>query len=347
MSEKQGNKKVAVVVLNWNGQELLAQLLPALIQNTNLEMADLIVADNGSTDDSLQLLKTQFPQIGIIDLKKNYGFAEGYNRALDQISHPYTVLLNSDVEVAPYWLEPLVEQLEQSEKAVACQPKILDYYKKTHFEYAGASGGYIDFLAYPFCRGRLFDELEEDQGQYDDVRSVFWASGACFCIKTEVYKEVGGLDNLFFAHMEEIDLCWRLKSRAYDILCVPQSTVYHMGGGTLSKMNPKKTFLNFRNNLFLIYKNVHSFRFLKIFIARLVLDGVAGFYHLISGQPQHCWAILKAHWAFYTHFTQFRQQAKINKAKTSVKNIQDIYPQSIVLNYFLKKITKFSQLKWF
>jgi len=338
------NSKTAVVILNWNGLNWLKQFIPILVENTAQNDADLIVADNASTDESLNFLKENHPEIQLIILEKNYGFAEGYNRALDYIEHPYSILLNSDVEVSKNWIRPLVNKLESSDKIAACQPKIKDFNNKDYFEYAGASGGFIDYLAYPFCRGRLFDNLEKDEGQYDDDISIFWATGACLAIKTDIYKEMGGLDNSFFAHMEEIDLCWRLKSRAYDIYVVPQSVVYHVGGGTLSKIKAQKTYLNFRNNLYILYKNLPSKKFVRIFIFRLILDGIAASKFLFSGQISHTFAILKAHFVFYTSFGRFKAKRKINLAKTKIQNIPEIRSNSIIKDVFIKQKTKFSEL---
>ena len=336
--------KTAVIILNWNGIQWLKQFIPTLIENTNANEADLIVADNASTDDSVSYLKENHPEIQCILLDKNYGFAEGYNRALEKITHSYSILLNSDVEVTKDWLRPLINKLESSDKIAACQPKIKDFYRKDYFEYAGASGGFIDYLGYPFCRGRMFDNLEQDQGQYDDEISIFWATGACLAIKTDVYKKVGGLDNLFFAHMEEIDLCWRLKSRGYDIYAVPQSTIYHAGGGTLSKINPQKTFLNFRNNLYILYKNLPSKFLIKILMIRFILDGVAGIKYLLSGQFSHTMAILKAHFVFYTTVRKFKVKRQENLKFSKTQNIPEIWQISMVKAFFLDKKTKFSDL---
>ena len=334
----------AVVILNWNGLSWLQQFIPILIANTDAKDADLIVADNASTDESINYLKANHPEIQLIILEENYGFAEGYNRALEQISHPYSILLNSDVEVTKNWVLPLIKQLESSENTAACQPKIKDFYKKEYFEYAGASGGFIDYLGYPFCRGRIFNDLEKDEGQYNDITSIFWATGTCLTIKTEIYKAVGGLDGEFFAHMEEIDLCWRLKSRGYDIFTVPQSTVYHVGGGTLSKVSPKKTYLNFRNNLLLLYKNLPSSDLYKILFIRLILDGIAGVKFVLSGQFSHMFAILKAHFHFYGMMNNFKTKRRNNLAKLKQNAIPEIYSKSIVWQHFFKKKKKYTDL---
>ena len=249
-------KRVSVVILNWNGSALMERYLPSVVRYSPAEWADVIVADNGSTDDSLQMLADKFPSVQIIRMDKNYGFAEGYNLALKQISHPYCVLLNSDVEVTPNWLDAPCRLLDTHPDVVAVQPKIKADDQRAFFEYAGASGGFMDKYGYPFCRGRLLHIVEEDSGQYDTLIDVLWATGACLFIRTDVYKAVGGLDGDFFAHQEEIDMCWRLRARGYRLVCTPQSVIYHKGGGTLNVESPRKTFLNFRNNLLMLYKNL-------------------------------------------------------------------------------------------
>lgn len=336
--------ETAVVILNWNGVEWLKQFIPSLIKHTPASEADLIVADNDSKDESVAYLKEHFPEVQLIILDQNYGFAEGYNRAIAQLTHPYSILLNSDVEVSPNWLKPLISQLKSSEQIAACQPKIKDFYKKDTFEYAGAAGGFIDYLGYPFCRGRIFDELEKDNGQYEAAIPIFWATGACLAIKTKLYNEAGGLDPDFFAHMEEIDLCWRMKSRGFDIYAVPESTVYHVGGGTLSKLNSKKTYLNFRNNLLLLYKNLPSNKLLPILFSRLILDGVAGVKMLVSGDSKHMLAILKAHFHFYGMIPKFKPKRKANLKKTNTYLFPEMHPKSIVLDYFLRKKKNYSEL---
>ena len=338
------NTETAVIILNWNGIDWLKQFIPILIKNTESKDADLIVADNASSDQSVEYLKTNQPEIQLIILDKNYGFAEGYNKAIEQISHPFSILLNSDVEVSKAWVLPLIAQLKEKRNTVACQPKILDFKDKTKFEYAGASGGFIDYLGYPFCRGRLFNSLETDHGQYDKPISVFWATGACLAIKTDVYKEVGGLDSNFFAHMEEIDLCWRLKSRGYDIFVVPTSKVYHVGGGTLSKISPKKTYLNFRNNLLILYKNLPDSKLNKILFYRLMLDGVAGVEMLLTGKANHMFAIIKAHIHFYKMKSSYRAKRSDNLKACKKTNIPEILSKSIVLEHFLKRRKFYSDL---
>lgn len=330
------SKKVAVVILNWNGRSFLEQFLPS-VTNYSTE-AQIIVADNNSTDDSVIFLQKNYPTIEIIQLEKNYGFAGGYNRALKQINTEYYVLLNSDVEVTQNWLTPLIELLDNDNSVGACQPKIKDYHSKSHFEYAGASGGFIDKHGYPFCRGRVFENLEEDNGQYDNLLEVFWASGACLFIRSSQYHEVDGLDEFFFAHMEEIDLCWRLKNQGHKIMVCPASTVYHVGGGTLNKIKPQKTFLNYRNSLLTLHKNLPKKIRFTIILTRLCLDGISGFKLLISGKPNHTWAIIRAHISFYSSISQnnAKRRQPVNPNLTGMIN------KSVVKSHFLKKCKTFS-----
>lgn len=333
------NKKVAVVILNWNGQSFLEQFLPSVVKYSI--DAQVIVADNNSTDDSISFLQENYPEIEIIPLDKNYGFAGGYNKALKQVNSEYYLLLNSDVEVTEDWLNPLIELLDNDNSIVACQPKIKDYKNKSLFEYAGASGGFIDKYGYPFCRGRVFETLEEDQGQYNDTVEIFWASGACLFIRSEQYHRIGGLDEFFFAHMEEIDLCWRLKNQGYKIMACPTSTVYHVGGGTLNKIKPQKTFLNFRNSLLTLHKNLpNKGRFTVLFI-RVFLDGIAGAKFLFSGKPGHTWAIIRSHFSFYAAISQNKSKRKCSNNP----NLVGIINKSIVKAYFINKCKTFNGLK--
>ena len=283
--------KTSIVILNWNGRQMLHDYLPSILANS--QGAEVIVADNASTDESLSLLRKEFPAVRCIQLDKNYGFAEGYNQALRQVEADYYVLLNSDVEVTPGWLTPMTSYLEAHPEVAACQPKIRSLTRRTHFEYAGACGGFIDKLGYPYCRGRLFDTVEEDKGQYDSICSVMWATGAALFIRSKCYWEAGGLDGSFFAHQEEIDLCWRLHLRGYDIVCIPQSIVYHLGGGTLPKDNPRKTYYNFRNNLLLLHKNLPESRFRQVLFLRFFLDALASLIFLLRGQRKCCLAVWK------------------------------------------------------
>ena len=291
----QTHPPVAVIILNWNGQKLLAEFLPKVIANTNQELAKIIVADNGSTDNSVLWLRNTYPGISIIEFDKNYGFAEGYNRALAATNHTYTVLLNSDVAPAPGWIETLYNFMQSHPSVGACQPKILSYRQPDEFEYAGASGGLIDRHGYPYCRGRIFNITEKDHGQYDDPMPIFWASGAALMVRSKLYAEVGGLDADFFAHMEEIDLCWRILLSGHDIMAVPSAIVYHLGGGSLPASNPRKTYLNFRNNLLLLHKNLpDSTRNKKLFVRRL-LDTIAWAKFILTMDWANANAIIRAH----------------------------------------------------
>ena len=328
--------KVAVVILNWNGKALLEQFLPSVIQNT--PAATIYVADNASTDDSVEFVKQQFPQVKIIQNRVNGGFAKGYNDALKGLEEDIFVLLNSDVEVPENWLPPLVREFNDDEVAAA-QPKIKDFRKKEFFEYAGAAGGFIDALGYPYCRGRIFDTLEQDLGQYDDTREIFWATGACMAIRRKDFFDAGGFDEDFFAHQEEIDLCWRLFNLGKKIKAVGASEVYHLGGGTLNSMHPQKTFYNFRNSLFTLTKNAPvKGLFGKIFL-RMILDGVAGLQLLLHLQPKHTLAILKAHFSFYKHFDKMWKKRRYSLKKTSY-----FRKKSIVWAYYVQKIKIYEKL---
>lgn len=298
--------RTAVIILNWNGCELMRRYLPEVLANSTssdpTHTVDVIVADNASTDGSIDMLKAEFPQVSLILLDKNYGFAEGYNRALRQVDHDYVVLLNSDVAPAAGWLEPLIALMERESDVAACGPKLRDDKRHEAFEYAGAAGGYVDWLGYPMCRGRVMDTVEEDQGQYDSEANVLWQSGAALMVRRELYNDMGGLDADFFAHMEEIDLCWRMRNAGWRIVTCPSSTVYHLGGATLSATNPRKTYLNFRNNLTMLIKNYNGSRWVWVFALRLLLDGLAGVRYLIGLEPRFCWAIVRAHWYLWTHW---------------------------------------------
>jgi GT2 family glycosyltransferase len=291
-------KQVAVIILNWNGAALLRRYLPSVVANTPSALADVIVADNGSSDNSLEVLRDEFPSVGVIALDKNYGFAEGYNRAIDQVEHPVTVLLNSDVRTPEHWLEPLVEYLNEHDDVGALQPKLLHDRDdgREVFEYAGAAGGYLDKHGYPYCRGRIFEAIEDDNGQYDDITpSILWASGACLVVRTELYRRAGGLDSDFFAHMEEIDLCWRIHLLGYDIRMVPQSRVYHLGGASLPQGNPRKTYLNFRNNLLLLHKNLPASEGRRLLLVRRLMDTLAFGMAIAKWHWGDARAIIKAH----------------------------------------------------
>ncbi|MCL1868015.1 MAG: glycosyltransferase family 2 protein [Paludibacter sp.] len=329
--------KTAVVILNWNGRDFLEKFLPSLLCNNSENQADIYVADNGSTDDSVDFLKKNFPDVKVIQLSENYGFAGGYNKALAQISdYRYFVLLNSDVELTQNWLQPLTEYLDTHEDTAAVQPKILSFSNKNKFEYAGAAGGFIDKWGFPFCRGRIFGTVETDNAQYNNILDVFWATGACLVIRAADYWAVGGLDDDFFAHQEEIDLCWRLKARGKKITCVPQSIVYHLGGGTLTSENPKKTYLNFRNNLLLLYKNLPDNRLRKTLFVRFFFDYLAAFQFVISGKWKNAKQIFYARRDFCKIKNRFLQKRKENLKETVIENIPEIFPQSIVFQYYLK-----------
>lgn len=332
-------KRVAVIILNWNGEKLLREFLPSVVKNTNTDLGRVVVVDNHSTDGSWICLEQEFPDVERVLFEDNFGFAGGYNRAIEMIEAEYVVLLNSDVEVAPGWLEPLVAVLDRDERVAAVQPKILAYRDKKKFEYAGAAGGYIDYLGFPFCRGRVMDTTEQDDGQYDDEVDVFWATGASLCIRRDVYRATGGLDEAFFAHMEEIDLCWRLKNGGYTLKVVPSSVVYHLGGGSLPMNHPKKLFLNYRNNLLMLHKNLCAKQRKKIFFARVLLDTMAGGLFLLKGQWSNTRSVIRAYKAF-------REMRKAYPVPESSISLSGIYPRSIVLEYFLRGKKKFSDLNF-
>ena len=338
---------VSIVILNWNGREHLEKFLPYLMQYTTHPEAEIVVADNGSTDDSLTFLKREYPHIRIIVLEKNYGFSGGYNRAFEQLDSKYMLLLNSDIEVCEAWLEPMIELMEKDKDVGACTPKLLDFKRRTHFEYAGAAGGFMDKYGYPFCRGRIFDQVEEDKGQYDEATDIFWGSGACLMVRSELYRESGGLDEQFFAHMEEIDLCWRLQQMGYRIRFVPTAKVYHVGGATLQRGNPHKTFLNFRNNMLLLYKNLPARGRGKILLIRKVLDGISALRFLLQGAFRDFRAVFRAHVAFYGMKSSYRGIKKQNNSGQNGVIVNGIYPGSIVNDFFLKKKRKFSELEQF
>ncbi len=334
---------VAVVILNYNGAAMLAKFLPSVIEYS--QGAEIVVADNGSTDDSVALLKERFPSVRLVQLDRNYGFADGYNKALEQVEAECFLLLNSDVEVTPGWLEPMLSFMEQHPSVVACQPKILAYNDKACFEYAGAAGGFIDYYGYPYCRGRLFDTVEKDAGQYDDVCRVFWATGAAMMVRRDAFRNAGGFDGRFFAHMEEIDLCWRMLARGGGIYVVPQSVVYHVGGATLSKSNPRKTFLNFRNNLLMLYKNLPADELRGVMCVRALLDYVAAAKFLLSGSWGDFKAVLRARREYRRLRSGYRSVREHNLAVTVVPVIKERVTFSLLWQYYLKGKKYFSQLK--
>ena len=331
--------KVSVVILNWNGCDMLRTFLPSVVRYSEGEGVEVCVADNGSTDTSVSLLQQEFPSVRTIVLDQNYGFADGYNWALQQVDAEYVVLLNSDVEVTEHWLEPMIAYLDAHPEVAACQPKIRSQRQKEYFEYAGAAGGFIDKYGYPFCRGRIMGVVEKDEGQYDTVIPVFWATGASLCIRRDVYRAAGGLDEAFFAHMEEIDLCWRLKNGGYTLKVVPSSVVYHLGGGSLPMNHPRKLFLNYRNNLLMLHKNLCAKQRKKIFFARVLLDMMAGGLFLLKGQWSNTRSVIRAYKAF-------REMRKAYPVPESSISLSGIYPRSIVLEYFLRGKKKFSDLNF-
>jgi GT2 family glycosyltransferase len=334
--------KVSVVILNWNGKKYLEKYLPSLIKNTP-SFAEIIIADNASTDDSVKFVNENYPQLRIVINAENGGFAKGYNDALKNILSEYYLLLNSDIEVAENWLEPLVNLLDTNKNIAACQPKIRAYMQKEYFEHAGAAGGFIDKHGFTFCRGRIFDYVEKDTNQYNLAGEIFWASGACLLIRSELFKQLNGFDEDFFAHMEEIDLCWRLKNMGYQIWYEPKATVYHLGGGTLNYNNPNKIYLNFRNNLFLLLKNWPGKGLYRKLFFRMLLDGIAGLYFLLNGRFAYFIAVIKAHFSFYASFSKFKRK-RYSPIKSGFGNT--VYNKSIIWSFFVKKKKQFSQLEF-
>ena len=318
-------KKVSVVILNWNGVGMLQKFLPKVVEYSVNQGVEICVADNASTDDSVSYLQVSFPNVRLIVLDKNYGFAEGYNRALEQVEAEYVVLLNSDVEVSPHWLGPLVEYMDAHPEVAACQPKIRSERNKEYFEYAGAAGGYLDKYGYPFCRGRIFEVVEKDQGQYDTIQPIFWATGAALFIRLKDYWEAGGLEGRFFAHMEEIDLCWRLRSRGRGIVCIPQSVVYHVGAATLKRENPRKTFLNFRNNLLMLYKNLPEKDLKHVMFVRGVLDGVAAVFFLLKGEREAAKAVFQAR----KEFKRIRPDFESSRVENRTMAVTDVISEKV------------------
>lgn len=331
--------KVAIVILNWNGKDLLAKFLPSIIEYSSKE-ATIYVADNDSTDDSVSFLKNNFPTIKVIQNLTNGGYAKGYNDALQKIEADIYCLINSDVEVSENWLAPVIKSFKNDEKLATVQSKILDYKNKNTFEYAGAAGGFLDFFGYPYCKGRVFNTLEEDKKQYEQTSNIFWASGACFFVRSKVFHELNGFDEDYFAHQEEIDLCWRVQNSGYSIKYVPESKVYHVGGATLSNSNPRKTFLNFRNSLLNIVKNISIDKLFLVVLSRLILDGIAGIKFFFDLKPRHTFAVLRAHFSFYWYLPKF-----LNKRKGLSQKIMYYKHGSIVFQYFVLGRKKFDQLK--
>lgn len=335
--------RVTVLILNFNGKKYLEKFLPSVIQ-TDYPDFEILVADNASTDDSIAFCQQQYPDVKLVKFSKNFGFAEGNNQAIPFVETELLVLLNSDVEVDKNWLKPMVSRMLSSDKIAAVQPKIRMFDDKKLFEYAGAAGGYVDYLAFPLCRGRVFQTVEEDHNQYDDSKEVFWATGACMLLRKSIIEKIGLFDSRFFAHMEEIDFCWRAKNAGYQIWVEPSAVVFHVGGGTLPKGNPKKDFLNLRNSLVMMSKNLHSSEwFSKIFL-RLCVDGIAAFRQLFTGQPIWIWIVLKAHLSFYLWLPQ---TLKLRKKITQQKKLNEhigVIPKFMLFQYFIKKKRKFTEL---
>ncbi len=335
--------KLAIVILNWNGAAMMRRYLPGVVRHSSAE-AKVYVADNGSTDDSLALLRQDFPEVALIELDRNYGFAEGYNRALQQVEAEYYLLLNSDIEVQAGWLTPLLTYMEAHPDVAACQPKINSVADPTSFEYAGAAGGFLDHYGYPFCRGRIMAAVEKDHGQYDSPRSIFWATGAALLVRSAAYWKAGGLDGRFFAHMEEIDFCWRLRSRGHRIVCLPASHVLHVGGGTLPKENPRKTFLNFRNNLFMLYKNLPEADLGPVMRMRTWLDALASLSFLLKGE----WGNFRAVWQARAEYKKMRPaleaDRRVNLAATVLPCIPERAPFSILAKYYLRGVRTFAEI---
>lgn len=335
--------KVSVVIIHWNRKKLLENFLPSVTASTypNLEV---VLADNASDDGSVEYVQTNFPQVKIVQNDANYGYAGGYNHALKHVQAAYYVLLNNDIEVPAGWLEPVIEAMEADNNLAACQPKMLDFHNKGTFEYAGASGGFLDKYGYPFCRGRLFDTVEQDLGQYNEPTEIFWATGAALFIRSNLFHQVGGFDEHFFAHMEEIDLCWRLHLSGYRLKVIPQSQVYHVGGGTLDKINAQKTYLNFRNSLVMLYKNLETKKLIPVILVRSTLDLLASIQFLIKGQFGHSWAVHRAHSAFFFKLGKWHTLRRRVQKQANHSNVSGILPFSIVFRYFVQKQKKFSAL---
>lgn len=330
--------KTAVVILNWNGKRFLEQFLPFVISRSHNQAA-IIVADNASTDGSVEMLKNNFPEVEIIINPTNAGYAGGYNQALKRVDAEYYILLNSDIEVGENWIEPVIAMMDADPSIAACQPKIRSYQDPESFEYAGAAGGFIDTFGYPFCRGRLFQTIEKDNGQFDDPCEIFWATGACLFVRAEIFHAAGGFDADFFAHMEEIDLCWRIKNMKYKVMYCPDSIVYHIGGGTLPKNSPKKTYLNMRNNLYLLFKNLPANKLFPVLFTRFILDGIASFKFLIDGGLKDFMAVVKAHFSFYANFNKMRRKRKNIQSQTT-----GIFHGNIVWEYYVLRKKTFKEL---
>lgn len=336
--------KTAVVILNYNGKKYLEKFLPSVISHSSNE-AEIIIADNQSTDDSLIFLKENYPQVRVIRNSENGGFAKGYNDALKHVDAEYFILLNSDIEVTENWIAPIINLLDSDRSIAAAQPKILSFKNRNQFEHAGACGGFLDKYSYPFCRGRIFNIIEDDRSQYDDAREIFWATGAALFVRAELFRGENGFSEYFFAHMEEIDLCWRLKNKGHKIFVVPESKVYHVGGGTLDYMSPFKTYLNFRNNLFLIYRNKNKVNMFSYLIQRLTLDGLAGLKFISERKFKHCYQILRAHLHFYQALPRLKRERAELMKNPMKSNEKGMYEGSVVFDFFRGGKRHFSDLK--
>ena len=337
--------KTAVVILNWNGIAYLKDFLPPLLSYTRIPDVELVVADNASSDGSIEFLEEKYPEIQVLKLDKNYGFTGGYNRALEQLKADYFMILNSDIEVTEGWIQPLIALMDQQADVAACSPLLLDYYAKDKYEYAGAAGGYIDKYGYTFCRGRIFDKLEDVQSAYNEPADVFWTTGACMLVRADMFRNAGGFDEHFFAHMEEVDLCWRWKNMGYKLKILPESKVYHVGGGTLPKSNPFKTYLNFRNNLFLLYKNLPGNKMSKVLFIRILLDYLSVVRFLVSFSFKDIGAIFKAHRHFQRKKVDYNAFRESQQGQIVKSDHEERYNHSIVLDYFLLGRRRFSQLR--
>ncbi len=333
-------KPIGVIILNWNGAELLRRYLPSVVANNDDRLADVVVVDNGSTDASVEIVRNEFPSVKLVQFSENYGYAEGYNRALAQLDYQYSVLLNSDVAVGEGWLQPLYDYMEANSEVAACQPKILSDTDRTKFEYAGACGGFLDKHGYPYCRGRIFDTVETDNHQYDEPIEVFWATGAALFVRTEIYLNAGGLDKDFFAHMEEIDLCWRIHRKGYSIRVVPSSTVYHLGGGSLPASNPRKTYLNFRNNLFLLYKNLPVRRGRWVLLTRRLYDTLAWAMFVVKLDFANANAVWQAH----RDFSRQRHRYDGTQPFRSIECDFACFRKNIITAYYLRRKKTYKDL---
>lgn len=339
--------KLSIVILNWNGISFLKKFFPEVVRTSNIPGVEVVVADNGSSDESVAWLKATYPEVKIVELDKNYGFTGGYNKALREVEAEYYLILNSDVNPTEGWLEPMIMLMDQRPEVAACMPKILSYNHPTYFEYAGAAGGFIDRFGFPFCRGRILSKVEQDTGQYNTQCEIFWATGACMMVRASTFKEAGGFDEFFFAHMEEIDLCWRLKNLGYTIMFVPDSTVYHVGGGTLPNNNPRKLFFNYRNNLILLVKNLPSGLLVTTLFFRIFMDMASAIVFLLTGKVGFFTAIIKAYWDFYKHSIYYKRLRKELAHPRRNTLHKQIFRGSIVYDFFLKKKKIFSSINYF